>query len=99
MGFNSGAALHMHDFTVGPSDYVAFELTKWENLYYCLKDGDHLIFHFYPEQPEEVCNSVSGMNWTLVKDLRNAASSPELLNLYFSKQMSMVTPTPERENY
>jgi len=83
----------MHDFTVGPSDYAALELSKWDNLYYCIGPDAHLLFHFYPAQPTEACNE-SEMKWTLVQDFRRNASSAAYVDNYFSSSMSMVTPTP-----
>ena len=83
----------MHDFTAGPSDYVALYLTKWDNLYYCMGADEHLLFHFYSSQPSEPC--FEDHLWSPVKDLRNTSSSPGYVDSWFKRSMSMYTPTPE----
>jgi adenosine deaminase CECR1 len=88
-----GTALHMHDATVGPSDFAALELTKRPNLYYCIGADDHLLFRFFPSQPSEPC--YLARNWASVQTLRSVASSEEHLNVWFQRSMNMYTPTPD----
>jgi len=83
----------MHDFTVGSSDYVALNLTHWENLYYCIGADEHLLFRFFPSQPFESCFETT--QWRLVKDLRSSASSPAHLDTWLKSSMSMFTLTPQ----
>lgn len=92
-----GAALHMHDFTVGSSDYIAYNLTYWDNLYSCIGDDEHLLFRFFNSFPAQPC--FGNNNWTLVTDLRNGpGKNARLVDEWFARSMSMVTPTPEGKN-
>ncbi|ODN05647.1 Adenosine deaminase CECR1, partial [Orchesella cincta] len=88
-----GAGLHMHDATVGDTQYIAHNLTRWENLYYCVEGWDHLLFRFFDSQPTEGCSEIS--QWKSVARLRQEASSEEWVDNWFLSSMSMITPTPE----
>jgi len=93
----SGAALHMHDLTVGSADFVAFNLTKMDNLYSCMFPDDHLMFRFFESAPIAGCTESS--NWTSVSDMIENASSKSYIDQWFHSRMSMFTTTPEGNNF
>lgn len=88
-----GAALHMHDVTVGPTEFPAYNLSTWDNLYYCVDNEKALQFRFFPSQPINGCSETS--SWASVRKLRDEASSQQWIDNWFHNSMTMVTPTPE----
>lgn len=83
----------MHDATVGDVQFIALNLTKSDNLYYCLQDWDHLLFRFFNQQPSDGCSPAT--KWKSVAELRRSASSEAWVDNWFLSSMSMYTPTPE----